>query len=303
MRDHISVCIITFRRQQMLERLLCCLKTQETEGLFDYSLVVVDNDAAGSAAETVARIRADLGLTIEYDIEAEQTIPAARNRALGLARGNYIGIIDDDEFARPDWLVVLYRAIQRFGVDAGLGPVYPFFSEEPPRWLLKGRFCERPVIRTGTILNCAQTRTGNVLLKREVFDRHDLYFDRNMKTSGSDRAFFMRAMDAGFKFIAVKEAPVYETVPPKRWTQGYFIKRAIIQGYNAQKIIRRRICLLPSIILFVKLAATAAGYGIMLPFARCIGHHLYVRCLESGAYNLSRLSALLGVELIKKRAF
>ena len=101
MRDHISVCVPTFRRNRMLERLLRNLALQETGGSFDVSVVVVDNDAAGPANETVIGLGKELGLDITYGVEPEQTIPAARNRALGLARGNYIAIIDDDEFPHP----------------------------------------------------------------------------------------------------------------------------------------------------------------------------------------------------------
>ena len=40
----------------LLERLLRNLALQRTAGLFDYSIVVVDNDAGGHARDTVARI-------------------------------------------------------------------------------------------------------------------------------------------------------------------------------------------------------------------------------------------------------
>lgn len=41
---HISVCICTFKRPSLLLRLLKELAGQETQGLFTYSIVVVDND-------------------------------------------------------------------------------------------------------------------------------------------------------------------------------------------------------------------------------------------------------------------
>lgn len=303
MRDHVSICVCTFHRNQMLERLLRSLKSQETAGLFDFSVVVVDNDASGPARETVTRLRAELGLLLEYDTEPEQTIPAARNRALEIARGNYIGIIDDDEFAPQRWLITLYRTIQRYKVDGGLGPVYPFFSQKPPRWLLRGRFCERPVIRTGVLLDWTQTRTGNVLLKKDVFDKHKIRFDLKWKTSGSDRAFFKEAMSAGCRFIAVEEAPVYETVPPERWRKSYYLKRSLVQGFNTQRNSAAEIHGLSQVYVPLKLAAASGAYMIALPFAACMGSHIFVRCLERGGHHLSRLLGMLGIELIKKRSF
>ncbi|OGD32777.1 MAG: hypothetical protein A2V45_15540 [Candidatus Aminicenantes bacterium RBG_19FT_COMBO_58_17] len=303
MKDHISICICTFHRNQMLERLLRSLSRQETGGLFVYSIVVVDNDVLGPAQETISRLRDELGLEIDYGIEPERTIPAARNHALRLARGNHIAIIDDDEFPPQTWLASMFRALRTFGVDGVLGPVNPFFAQEPPAWLIKGRFCERPVYRTGTLLRWDQTRTGNVLLKREVFDEHRLFFDPNWKTSGSDRAFFKSAMQLGYKFIFVEEAPVFENVPPERWKKTYYLKRALVQGFNAHRNSAGESRGVSRLLMPMKSAAAVVAYAIALPFAACIGTHVLVRCMEGGGHHLSRLSAMFGIELIKRRGF
>ena len=287
----------------MLERLLRKLKLQEIGELFEFSVVVVDNDSAGPAREIVRQLRDELCMDIDYCIEPERTIPAARNRALQLARGNYIGIIDDDEFPPQQWLIAMYRGIQAFDVDGALGPVHPFFDQKPPKWLIRGRFCERPVYRTGTLLEWGQTRTGNVLLKKAVFDEHNLCFDLKMKTSSSDRAFFKQAMKAGCRFVAVQEAPVYESVPPERWTKSYYLKRALVHGYNAHKNSMGELRGISRVAVPLKSVAALLGYVMILPFCACVGGHLLVKCLESGGYNLSRLFAMLGIELVKKRDF
>ena len=107
---------------------------------------------------------------------------------LRLARGNYIGIIDDDEFPPADWLLRMYEGIQTFAVDGALGPVYPFFAGAPPAWLVKSGICELPVHRTGTILHWSQTRTGNVLVKKDVFEKHGLAFDLSSAPAARTRS-------------------------------------------------------------------------------------------------------------------
>ena len=303
MKDHISVCICTYHRNQMLKRLLRKVAVQETGGLFDFSVVVVDNDAAGPARETVMRLRAELGLDISYGIEPEQTIPAARNHALRLARGNYIGIIDDDEFPPQHWLITMYRTIYAFDVDGALGPVHPFFEKQPPAWLLKGRFCERPVHRTGTLLHWNQTRTGNCLLKKEVFNTHDLLFDIKFTTGGSDQDFFERAMAAGCRFVAVEEAPVYEIVPPERWAKSYYIKRALVNGYNAHKYSKNQTSNLSGILVPIKAVVALTAYALAMPFFALMGSHMILKYAGKGAHHLSRLAAMMGIELVKKRNF
>ncbi|MCP4371496.1 MAG: glycosyltransferase family 2 protein [Deltaproteobacteria bacterium] len=303
MKNHISICICTFRRNHTLERLLRKIKLLETGELFDFSVVVVDNDAAGQARETVVRLQEELVLDITYGIESEQTIPAARNHALRLARGDYIGIIDDDELPPQHWLITMYRAIQIFDVDGALGPVHPFFDQHPPIWLLKSQICERPVHRTGTLLRWDQTRTGNVLLKRDVFDKHLLCFDLKCKTSGSDRQFFREAMQLGCRFIAVEEAPVYEIVLPERWTKSYYLKRSLVQGHNSYRYSVKQVRGLSKVIAPIKSMAALLVYTLVLLFCASIGSHLLIKYLEKSAYNLSRLFAMLGIELVKRRDF
>lgn len=301
MKNHISVCICTYRRNQMLERLLRNVALQETGGLFDFSVVVVDNDAAGPARETVMRLKDELELEISYGIEPELTIPAARNHALRLARGNYIGIIDDDEFPPSHWLITMYRAIQTFDVDGALGPVHPFFEKQPPSWLVKSRLCERPVHRTGTLLLWDQTRTGNVLLKRDVFDKHQLCFDLKCKTSGSDKEFFREAMQVGYRFIAVEEAPVYEIVPPERQAKSYYLKRALLQASNERRFRAPLLRGLSRVLVPMKSITALLVYTMILPFCVFIGSHAVIKNAEKAAYHLSWLLAMLGVDLAKKR--
>lgn len=285
----------------MLERLLRKLAVQETQELFDFSVVIVDNDAAGPAREAVMRLKNELELDIIYDIEPVQTISAARNHTLQLAKGNYIGIIDDDEFPPPHWLITMYRAIQTFNVDGALGPVHPFFENEPPGWLIKSRFCERPVHRTGTLLTWDETRTGNVLLKKSVFNEHQLCFDLKYKTSGSDKEFFREAMQLGYRFIAIEEAPVYEVVPLERQTKRYYLRRALLQASNERKYRAPLLQGLSKVFIPVKSITALLVYSLILPVSAFIGSHAVIKYAEKCVYHLSWLLTMLGFDLAKKR--
>jgi succinoglycan biosynthesis protein ExoM len=303
MSDHISVCVCTYRRNPMLVRLLRNLSLQNTRGKFTYSVVVVDNDSSGSAQADVARLSSELSMEISYSIEPQRTIPAARNHAIRLAKGNFIGIIDDDEFPPPHWLITLYEAVWTFKVDGALGPVYPFFEQPPPEWLIRSGLCDLPQWPTGTLLKWHQTRTGNVLLKRDVFDRHGICFDETFRTGGSDQAFFRQAMELGFRFIAVEEAPVYEIVPPERWSKSYYLRRALVNGFNSQKYLAGERHKLKSTAAVIKSAIALSIYVASAPVCACIGTHRLMNCMEKGFYHLSRLSAAFGIELWKKRDF
>ena len=303
MSDHISVCVCTYRRNRSLARLLQNLALQDTRGRFTHSVVVVDNDAARSAEADVARLGSELGLDIVYGVEPERTIPAARNHAIGLARGSFIGIIDDDEFPPSHWLVTLYEAVQAYRVDGALGPVYPFFEQPPPAWIMKSGLLELPQWPTGSLLQWNQTRTGNVLLKKDVFDREGIRFDESYRTGGSDQAFFRLAMGLGYRFIAVEEAPVYEVVPPKRWDKRYFLQRALVNGFNSQKYLAGEGNKLRAITTIVKSAIASSLYAASLPVAAVLGTPVLMGSLHKGLYHLSRVAASFGLELRKRRDF
>src|SRR3569832_1682219 len=86
---HISVCVCTYKRPQLLERLLTALSSQETKGLFKYSIVVADNDRSRSAEKVVSDRLPASGVAITYCVEPQQNIALARNKAVQNAIGDY----------------------------------------------------------------------------------------------------------------------------------------------------------------------------------------------------------------------
>ena len=142
---HISICICTFRRQTLLRQLLEELSTQETEGLFTYSVIVVDNDASQSSKEVVDGFEMNSSLAICYSVEPIQNIALARNKALSQAKGSFIAFIDDDELPDRDWLLRLFQVCEKYHSAGALGPVLPHFEHQPPAWVIRGGFCDRPV--------------------------------------------------------------------------------------------------------------------------------------------------------------
>ena len=129
-QPHVAVCVCTYRRPQLLKKLLEDLKLQQTCGLFTFSAVVADNDQQQSAQELVCEIAAACTMPVRYCWEPEQNIALARNKAVENATGDYIAFIDDDEFPAGQWL--LYQAMNRHKSDGILGPVLPVFEIQPP---------------------------------------------------------------------------------------------------------------------------------------------------------------------------
>jgi glycosyltransferase involved in cell wall biosynthesis len=292
---HISVCICTFRRPDLLRQLLERLKDQRTDGLFTYSVVVADNDAARSAEPVVTEIGAGEALRVTYCVEPQQNIALARNRALEHAEGNFSAFIDDDEFPVEEWLWNLFKACQSYGVDGVLGPVKPYFETEPPRWVKDGEFFERPTYATGHKVAWSQARTGNVLFRRNILIDGEPPFRAQFDTAGEDVDFFRRMTSKGCTFVWCNEAVAYEVVPASRCTRRYLLRRALLRGGNFPKHPTRR---------FVNAAKSLVAvpcYTLALPILALFGQHVFLRYLVKLFDHSSRLLAYLGLRLVAQR--
>jgi|SRR5579872_5816866 len=293
--DHITVCICTFKRPELLTRLLERLNTQRTEGSFTFSIVVADNDSERSAEHAVKNFCRENESQVLYCVEPKQNIAMVRNLAVRNATADLIAFIDDDELPGDEWLLVLFRAYKAGGVDGVLGPVKPRFEFEPPQWILKGRFFERPNHESGYQMTWAQCRTGNVLFRKRILDGMAEPFRPQFESAGEDMDFFRRLIDKGCKFIWCADAIVYELVPSSRCTRSFLLKRALLRGSNFPKHPADRLRNITRSIIAVP------SYALALPILAILGHHMFLKYLVKLCDHTSRLLAFAGWSVVKER--
>jgi len=295
--NHISVCICTFKRPQMLSNLLSKLQDQVTEDRFTYSAVVVDNDANKTALDTVNDWKNKSSIQIDYFCEPEQNIALARNKAVANAKGNFIAFIDDDEFPDKNWLINLFKTLNQYQCAGVLGPVKPYFEIPPPEWIIKGKICERKSYPTGTILKKPdETRTGNVLLNKAICRNQEKPFNPEFGLSGGeDVDFFGRMMKKGLTFVWCDEGPVFEIVPPERFTRAYHLNRALVRGsVNSSNLSLFNKHALKSLCAFFL-------YTMSLPILSLLGHHLFMKYLIKDCDHIGKLMGFIGYKFSANR--
>lgn len=101
--------ICTYRRPTELRRLMSSLKDQQWP--VGSEILVIDNDAARSAAVVVADFVRDFPVPVNVHLEAAPGFATVRNAALNAAPPDAcVCFIDDDAFVPPGWLSVMWRA-------------------------------------------------------------------------------------------------------------------------------------------------------------------------------------------------
>jgi succinoglycan biosynthesis protein ExoM len=229
----ICVCIATHRRPAGLERLLQSLVAQERAPPFN--VIVVDNDKERSGEPIAERFRGPLDLT--YLVEPVRGIARTRNRAVAAARAPMLAFIDDDEWARPDWLLQMSAVARQSNADVVIGRVESVFAAEVPDYI---RFCG--LFETRNDANHAAvpwwgTLTGNALVRRAALpDRAAPFATRYDLTGAEDIQMFKRMIDHGARVVAAANALVFEHRPAARANLRWVVIRALRNGATIAEI-------------------------------------------------------------------
>ncbi len=186
---------------------------------WEVSIVVVDNDTAPAARDTVDRAQAQSPFRIEYIHEPRRGISVARNRVLEAAlsaRAEWIGFIDDDEVAPPTWAAEMVNAALDYAADIIHGRVVRLFPSTLPLFVRP----HQPVVWSeGAEIEYAPTNSVFMRSWLLAADRGGLRFDEAITSGkGEDVDFSVRARRLGARVVHTNRTTVYETVSPPRLT-------------------------------------------------------------------------------------
>ncbi|QEI07921.1 glycosyltransferase family 2 protein [Pigmentiphaga aceris] len=297
MNADISVCIATYKRLDRLDALLGDLLAQHC---LPREIVVVDNDAQGSARAVLARHQsAQSACPLIYDIQPEKNISLTRNRTVALASGTWLAFIDDDERAPPDWLASLLASAQAHHADGVLGPVLPVLPDDAPAWIRRGSFYDWARMHTGTPVPANQLRFGNLMLKADLLGRIDPVFDPRLGlTGGEDGDLLMRLVKDGARMVWNDEATVTEPVEASRLQLRWILRRALRGGQDfARHFLAGRLqppSLRNRAVFFARALLQLLAAGLLSLLTLPAGRHHSAYWLGRACANFGKLSVLWG---------
>ncbi|MCA9258222.1 MAG: glycosyltransferase family 2 protein, partial [Planctomycetales bacterium] len=202
---------------------------QETGDQFAIEAVICDNDSPDDTRETVERLAASSPWPVKYVHVTRRGDAQARNGGLPHCEGDWIAFMDDDELARPDWLLQLYRTATRQKADLVGGGVE---LDMPAARVVELGLDVRRSLRERSEATCGPgleprpfsdrefPGTDNLLISRKVLETLG-EFDEAVMSGTADYDFSIRARRAGFSCWYVPAAIVRHRTPANRLTDEF----------------------------------------------------------------------------------
>jgi succinoglycan biosynthesis protein ExoM len=247
----ISICICTYDRPVLLQKLLEALQTIELDGALQnvcVDLLVIDNHPNPHTQSLCHNFARDFPIPLHYVAESFQGISQARNRAVieALAReADFIAFIDDDDLPRPDWLAALASQQKKSRADIVFGCWVAATSE--PEWALRYRVFKsmphgKDDQKPGRFGLPRMASTCNVLIGRDVLIKamaDGEVFDLDLShCGGEDKEFFIRALAYGFRVSSAENSIVMRHHVPERYSARGMIQRGFKNGCSRMRKLR-----------------------------------------------------------------
>ena len=112
----VSVIVPTYNNEVYLEK---CLKSLIQQTLKEIEIIVV-NDGSEDNTKCILSIFEKHDSRIKVIHQQNQKQGAARNRGMEIAKGEYIGFVDSDDWVDLDYYEKLYKAAKKHNVDIAL---------------------------------------------------------------------------------------------------------------------------------------------------------------------------------------
>jgi glycosyltransferase involved in cell wall biosynthesis len=135
---NVTIAIPTYNRTDYLPALLERLRSQTGVETLSWEIWVIDNNSGDRTAEVVQSIQAtwDCAAPLHYGVELQQGAAYARQRAVEVAQGEWIGFLDDDVMPAEDWIAQAVKFVQAHPQAGAIaGSIQGAFETEPPDYI------------------------------------------------------------------------------------------------------------------------------------------------------------------------
>ncbi len=212
----VSVVVAVYNAERYLPQTLDSIREQT---LRDIEIILVDDGSADSSVKILKEYAAkDSRIRILHQTKTSDGAALARNMGLEEARGEYVSVLDADDFFEPDMLEKAYRKAKDTGAEIVIydGDVYDeaIRASRETGMILRKEFLPEnrdafrdiftPSENAGQLFFMTIGAAWNLLVSRELIGRENLKFHS-----------FHHADDLGFVYLGFATASSIAILPEK----------------------------------------------------------------------------------------
>lgn len=236
----VSIVICTYNRSLYLPECLKHLILQDANPEF-FEIIIVNNNSTDKTEEISNDfIVQNPEYTIIYSVEKKSGLSNARNKGIEMANGKLIAFIDDDGFARKNYITQLLKLVNdnlyseyiAFG-----GKVEPVYNEgKKPIWLSKyiDGVVSRVDLGNKIIPFKKKYPAGcNMVFRKEFFEEYG-GFNADLHTRGDDKFVFDKLKRNNLSILYLPMLYVEHFIDDYRIEKSFIVRLSKIIGQSEQ---------------------------------------------------------------------
>lgn len=281
--------ICTYKRPNMLSIALDGVTRLSFPENYTVKILIVDNDAQGSAQPVVQSFAKRTKHPVHYHVEENAGLVNARNRLLKEAyelKGDWLAGFDDDDIPDRNWLIGLVNAQHAFNAQAVHGPR---FLHQPVdhSWIQhkKKKRAEGKKLKFFS--------TANYLVDLSYLKEKNIWFDPQFNFTGAeDSDLSHRMYKSGAVIVWTNNSILHEIARDDRTALKSVVKRAFDRGCSSVLLHRKHDSSHMHLIYHVMVRFVRRLF--VWPFSLLFGKKAFARITVSLAASIGELFCLLG---------
>lgn len=229
MNNLVSLIIPAYQVEDWIERCLCSVRNQTYRNI---EVIIVDDgssDRTGTVCDAFSAIDGRFAVVHQ----SNEGVSAARNKGFALARGKYVCFIDADDYLNPDYVNMLYSAMENDCVQMAICGYTEEFEDGTVKNVLKGGegiHKSHEIMEALFFHDYVGRSLWNKMLDSEVIRNAGLQFSKEFLV-GEDMLFLMlylRQIDAaaiieksGYHYLWRNQSAMQK----KKWDAEYYRSR------------------------------------------------------------------------------
>lgn len=175
----VSIIVPVYNTEKYLQKCIFSLLNQEYSNI---EILLIDDGSTDSSGKICNQFRLNPKVIVIH--QHNQGVSATRNKALGLARGEYLAFVDSDDYVHPDFITAPLKKIVKDGSDIVLFDYYNCKNQavtksDPINLNDYGMDINKTgnEIKNFTLTDCLPSFVWNKFYKRELWN--DIFFPNN----------------------------------------------------------------------------------------------------------------------------